>query len=143
MKELVLQESHTHGKHFSMDSREVPMVGVVNEVHFRFVGFLEKNYDMSVIVVDILAQYGMLLSRGWAVVVWGSMMVKLSYATIPMNSRDVMLVREKRAQHTIEYFYQHENVHFIDIDMDNFKVANTEPMKVKDAQTIEEIHIFS
>lgn len=44
MKEIRLQAIQTYGKCFSMDSREVPIVGVVNEVPFRLVTFLEKNY---------------------------------------------------------------------------------------------------
>jgi hypothetical protein len=46
-----------------MDLREFPTVGLVNEVPFILVSFLEMNYCKSLIFVDILAQCGMLLSR--------------------------------------------------------------------------------
>ena len=46
-----------------MDKREVVVIGTINALLYRLIAYPNKELTMSVLVVDILPQYGMLLSR--------------------------------------------------------------------------------
>ena len=46
-----------------MDKIEVTIIGTINAIPYKLLASPEKKQIMSVLVVDIPTQYGMLLSR--------------------------------------------------------------------------------
>lgn len=58
---------------YSMDRKQVPLVGQVKDVQTILYACLEKRLKLTILVVDIPASYGMLLSRtfykdmGWEI----------------------------------------------------------------------------
>lgn len=53
MEEMGLKVDSTYGKCYTMDSREVLIIGVINKVPYKLATFPEKVLYISVIVVDI------------------------------------------------------------------------------------------
>jgi hypothetical protein len=57
---------------------------------------------MDVVVVDIPAKYGMLLSRSWGTKLGGSLQLDMTYATIPIfDGQFTHLYRETRLAYTV------------------------------------------
>ena len=48
------------------DSREVLVIGTINELPYKLVSYPKRDLTMSLLVVYILPQYGVLLSRKWS-----------------------------------------------------------------------------
>lgn len=65
MKELGLNVNTPYGKFSAMDNRYVLVVGIIKSIQFRFHSCSDVSYKMDIIVVEILAYYGMFLSRKW------------------------------------------------------------------------------
>lgn len=57
---------------------------------------------MSVLLVDIPPQYGMLISRKWSVAMGGSLQCDLSFSTFHIGEKDIKFNREPRFIHMIE-----------------------------------------
>ena len=56
-----------------------------------------KSVVMDIVVADISARFGMLLSRSWGTKIGGSIKMDLKYATIPVfGSQERRLYRETR-----------------------------------------------
>ena len=64
-----------------MDKREVTVIGTINALPYKLFSYLDKELTMSVLVIEIPPQYGMLLSRNWSASTGGSLQCDLSYAT--------------------------------------------------------------
>ncbi|HEX4852156.1 MAG TPA: reverse transcriptase-like protein, partial [Puia sp.] len=139
MQQAGLKIDKACGKCYAMDAREVPVIGIMKDVDFKLAAFPEKRYKMNITVVGIKPQYGMLLSRRWAALIGGSMQLDLSYAMIPMNGRDVKLIREQRSSETVEDQEANEQVCFVDTDCDNFKVVSDDAKDKKKNACIEEL----
>jgi hypothetical protein len=57
---------------------------------------------MDVVVVDVLAKYGMLLSRYWGAKLGGSLQLNMTYAMIPIfGGHFTHLYRETRLAYTV------------------------------------------
>ena len=63
MKEIGLKVDTPYGKCYAMDNRSVPVVGIIKDVEFRFPAYPKVSYRTDITVVEIPANYGMLLSR--------------------------------------------------------------------------------
>jgi hypothetical protein len=50
---------------------------------------------VDVVVVDVLAKYGMLLSRSWGAKIGGSVQLDITYATIPIFVDNLLDCTEK------------------------------------------------
>ena len=72
MKSLGLKVDTPHGRCQAMDSREVPVIGTIKALPYKLAAYPDKQLTMSVLVVDIPPQYGMLLSRRWSASMGGS-----------------------------------------------------------------------
>ena len=60
---LVLELTKTFECFYSMDGKQVPLVGQVKDVQAVLYAFPKKRVKLMILVADILASYGMLLSR--------------------------------------------------------------------------------
>lgn len=85
MEEIGLKFDRTYRQCYAMDSREVPVIGVIHKVPYKLALFLEKELVMSVTMVDIPPTYGMLLSRQWCASMGGSMQCDLSFSTLSID----------------------------------------------------------
>lgn len=115
----------TFGKCYAMDSRSVPVVGVMKDVEFKLVACPEASYKIDITVVDVPPNYGMLLSRQWSNMIGGHAQLDLSYTTIPVNGHEVRIEREPCSLYIIEDLEMPQLIYFIQSDMDNFKVQLT------------------
>ena len=59
------------GRCRAMDASEVPIIGTINALPFRLVGYPDEELTMLVLVVDIPPHYGMFLSRKWSTAMGG------------------------------------------------------------------------
>jgi len=139
MQQAGLKIDKACGKCYAMDAREVPVIGIMKDVDFRLAAYPEKIYKMNITVVDIKPQYGMLLSRRWAALIGGSMQLDLSYAMIPMNGRDVKLIREERSSETVEDQESEEHICFVDTNCENFRVVSDDKQDKREKIYIQEL----
>lgn len=103
MEAMALKVDNTHGKCYAMDSREVPDIGVINNLPYRLASYLEKVFKMSVVVVDIPPNYRMLLPKKWSASMGSSMQCDMSYATFPIDGKDVWVVQEPKVPYMLEH----------------------------------------
>ena len=66
MKELGLKVDTPQGSCCAMKKREVIVIGMINAMPHKLLGYHEKEQTMSVLVIDIPPQYAMLFSRKWS-----------------------------------------------------------------------------
>lgn len=104
MKELGLWVNTTYGKCYAMDNMSVPVVRVIWDVELKLAAYPEEKYITDITMVDNPPYYGMLLSRKWIAIVGGNFQLDLSYATIPVNKKEVKLYREPRSKNVIDNF---------------------------------------
>ena len=73
MESLGLEVDTKYGRCCAMDSREVLVMGTINALPYKLATYLEADFTMTVLVVDIPPRYGMLLSRKWSVAMGGNL----------------------------------------------------------------------
>lgn len=119
---LGLKVDNTHGKFYAMDSREVLITGVINELPYRLETYPYKEFKMSVVVVDISPNYKMFLSRKWSASMEDSMQCDMSYATFPIDGKNVQVVQEPNVPHMMDHAPEDDTILFIDVDINDLKV---------------------
>ena len=62
-KALDLPLTKTFGKCYSMDSKQVPLIGQIKHAQVSLVEFPQKRIKLTILVADIPTFYGVLLSR--------------------------------------------------------------------------------
>ena len=74
---------------------------------------------MDIVVADVPAKFGMLLSRSWSAKLKGTMQMDFSYATIPVFNQQRRLWRETRLKYMVSSKECPENhpIYAVDIDM--------------------------
>ena len=73
MKGLGLKFNTTQRRCCAMGKREVTIIGTINALPYKLFAYPNKELTMSILVVDIPPQYGMLLSRKWSAAMGGSL----------------------------------------------------------------------
>jgi len=97
MKELNLHITKPYRDLYSFDSKRVKCVGLIKDVAISLAQIPEKSIVMDVVVVDILARFGMLLSRYWGAKLGGVLKLDFTYAIISVfNGEERRLYRETR-----------------------------------------------
>jgi hypothetical protein len=84
MEKLGLQITRPYQDLYSFDSRKVKCLGMIKDLVVNLAQVPVKSILMDVVVVDIPAKYGMLLSRSWGAKLGGSVQLDMTYATIPI-----------------------------------------------------------
>ena len=88
---------------------------------------------MSVLVVDIPPQYGMLLSRKWSAEMGGSIQCDLSHATFQIGENSFKVNRDPNSVYMIEQDVEDDITYFVDIDVNAFRakflILNKEAVK--------------
>jgi hypothetical protein len=87
MEKLGLEITITYRDLYSFDSRKVKCMGMINDLVVNLVQIPVKSIMIDVVLSDIPAKYGMLLSRSWGAKLRGSFQLDMTYATIPIFDR--------------------------------------------------------
>ncbi|XP_059068964.1 uncharacterized protein LOC131859349 [Cryptomeria japonica] len=119
-RELRMHVDTPYGKYYAMDNRSVLVVGIMKDVEFGFPACLATTYKTNITVVQVPANYEILLSRQWSNLVGGHIQLDLSYATIPVEGTAVRINREEVALD--------EATCFCHSDMDNFQIGQARTM---------------
>ncbi len=88
---LGLDCNPTLGSCYSMDGKQVPLIGQVKDAQAILYAFPEKRVKLTILVADILPSYGMLLSRTFCKDLGGEIKLDWSEAYIPVGKKWVKL----------------------------------------------------
>jgi hypothetical protein len=100
-KALGLTLTKAHGKCYSMDAKQVPLLGQIKDAQVALALHPEKKLLLTILVADIPASYGLLLSRSFCRDLGGEIKLDWSQATIPIGNKKVKLEPEEKAKFTV------------------------------------------
>lgn len=98
---LGLTLTKTFGHYYSMENKQVPLVGKIKDVQFAFTSFLEKKIKIIVLVADVPASYGMLLGCNFCKDVGGELHMDMTQAKIPVKRVMQKLIPERETKYTV------------------------------------------
>jgi hypothetical protein len=102
MEKLCLEINIPYHDLYSFDSRNIKCLGMMKDLVANLAQILVKSILMDVFVSDVLAKYGMILSRSWGAKCGGSLQLDMTYATIPIfGGQFTELYIETRLTYTI------------------------------------------
>jgi hypothetical protein len=102
MEKLSLEITRPYRDLYSFDSRKVRCMGMIKYLVVNLAQLLVKSILMDVVVVDIPAKYGMLLSKSWGAKLRGSLQLDMTYTTISIFSGHFThLYRQIRLTYTV------------------------------------------
>eukprot|EP00253_Pinus_taeda_P002724 PITA_02724 len=102
MKQLNLQVTKPYRDLYSFDSNKVKCLGVIKDMVVSLAQIPTRSLVMDVVVADIPARFGMLLSRSWGAKLGGVLKLDFTYAVIPIFcGEERRLYRETRFVKTI------------------------------------------
>ena len=122
MKQLGLKVDTTQGRCYAMDQIQVVVIGTQSALPYRLSSYLDKDLTISVLVVDIPPQYGILLSRKWSASVGGIPQCDQSYATFHIEDKLIKINREPKSVYMIKNNVEDEMTCFVDININVFEV---------------------
>ena len=97
MKQLNLQVTKPYRDLYSFDSHKVKCLGGIKYMVVSLAQIPAKSLVMDVVVVDIPARFGMLVSRSWGAKMGGVLKLDFSYVVIPIcGGEERRLYRETR-----------------------------------------------
>ncbi|KAH9318838.1 hypothetical protein KI387_020607, partial [Taxus chinensis] len=99
---LGLTITHTYGYFYSMESKEVPLVGRIKYAQVDFATLPKKKVLATILVADIPPSYGMLLSMNFYKYVGGEILMDWSHALIPVNGKMKKLFPEKQYEFIVQ-----------------------------------------
>lgn len=100
-KALGLELTKKFGCCYAMDGKKVPLVGEVKDVQSVLYACPEKRVKLTILVADIPASYGMLLSRTFCKDMGGEIKMDWSEAYIPMGKKKIKLEPKPRNKYTV------------------------------------------
>jgi hypothetical protein len=84
MENLGLEITRPYQDLYSFDSRKVKCLGMIKDLVVNVAQVCVKSILMDVVFVDVPTKYDMLLSRSWGAKLGGSILLDMTYATIPI-----------------------------------------------------------
>lgn len=107
---------------FSFDSSQVRCLGLIKYFCVSLVQYPTKTILMDIVVVDILAKYGTLLSRSWGAKIQGSLQLDMSYATISVFAHPKKLYREPLIKYVVSSQERPQKfpIYLVHSNMDSF-----------------------
>lgn len=100
-KALGLNLTKVRGRCYSMDAKQVPLLGQIKDAQVELTSHLEKKLLLTILVVDILARYGFLLSRIFCQDLGGEIKLDYSQVVIPIGSKKVKLEFEEKEKFVV------------------------------------------
>lgn len=91
----------TFGKCYSMDSKQVPLVGQIKDAQVSLAAFLHKRVKLTILVEYIPTSYGMLLSRTFCWDLGGEVKMDWSQEVIPIGKEKVTLLPEAKSKYIV------------------------------------------
>jgi hypothetical protein len=94
--------------------------GLIKDMVVTLAQLLVKIIMMDVVVVDVPANYGMLLSRTWVGKIGGTMQMDMTYATVPVfGGENRRLYRETKFSYVVSDQNNPKNhpIYVVDEDM--------------------------
>ena len=102
MDQLQIQVTCSYHHLYTFDSKKVPCLGLMKDLVVTLDQILVKSIVLDIVVTDIPAKFGMLLSRSCCAKLGGSLQMGMSFSTIPIyGGEHLRLYREVRFLHTI------------------------------------------
>jgi hypothetical protein len=102
MQKLGLEITRPYQDLYSFDSIKVKCLGMIKDIVVNLAQIPVKSILMDVVVFDVPAKYGMLLSRSWGTKLGGSLQLDMTYATILIfGGQFTRLYRENRLEYTV------------------------------------------
>jgi hypothetical protein len=102
METLGVEITRPYQDLYLFDSRKVKCLGMIKDLVVNLAQIPVKSILMDVVVADVLAKYGMLLSKSWGTNLGGSLQLDMTYATIPIfGGQFTRLYRETRLEYTV------------------------------------------
>ena len=102
MEELGVEITRAYQYLYSFDSKAVQSLGVIKYLAVTLTQLPIKNVVMDVVVADIPAKYGMLLSRSWEGKLGGTLQLDMTYATVLIfDSGKNRLYRENKLKYVV------------------------------------------
>jgi hypothetical protein len=98
MKQIGMIVDTNGVKLYSMDGRPIPIIGIMKNMEVKLVAYPQAICRVDINIIDTPPHFGMLLSRQWITLVGGNVQLDLTYATIPINGKEVKLYREPRVE---------------------------------------------
>jgi len=84
MKQLNLQVTKPYKDLYSFDSHKVKCLGGIKDVLVSLAHIPAKSLEMDIVVANIPARFGMLLSKSWGAKLCGVLKLDFSYVVIPI-----------------------------------------------------------
>jgi hypothetical protein len=102
MEKLGLEITRPYIDLYSFNSRKFKCMGMIKDLVVNLAQIPVKSIMMDVVVVDIHAKYGMLLSRYWGAKLGGSLQLNMTYTTIPIfDGQFTCPYKETRLAYTV------------------------------------------
>ena len=117
-----------------MDSREVLVMGTINSLPYKLATYLDADFTMTILVVDIPLRYRMLLSRKWSAAMGGSLQCDLSFYTFQVDNKSIKITREPRVNHMVEEHIaakEMDETCFLNTNIDSFRAEHLKLHKDK------------
>jgi hypothetical protein len=122
MEKLGLQITRPYQDFYSFDSRKFKCLGMIKYLVVNISQIPVKSILMDVVVVDVPAKYGMLLSIYWGAKLGGSFHFDMTYTIIPIfGGQFTRLYKESRLAYTVSDSQNPNNylVYVADHDLGN------------------------
>lgn len=101
---LVFPLTKTFGHFYSMDTKKVPLIGQVKDAQVALASYPAKRLKLTILMVDIPASYGMLLSKSLYKDMGGKIKLYWSHAIIPIGNKKIKLEPKEKAKSTMTKF---------------------------------------
>jgi len=102
MKQLNQQVTKPYRDLYSFDSNKFKCLGIIKDMGVSLAQIPSRSLVMDVVVENILARFGMLLSRSWGAKLGGVLKLDFTYAVIPIfGGEERRLYKETRFVKTI------------------------------------------
>jgi ribonuclease HI/transposase InsO family protein len=128
MQRLGLKVTRPYQNICAMDSREIETHGIIIDMPVKLAFHPDFTFKMDVLVIDVPAAWGMLLSRKWGAHMGGCLNMDLTFATIPYpppSTENFRLFREKERKYHIEDPKEQFNEFICQTsDMGNFSICS-------------------
>ena len=101
MEILGLEITRPYKDLYSFDSTRVKCLGLIKDLCVNLAQIPSKSLVFDIVVADIPPKYGMLLSRSRGAKLQGTLLMDMTYATIPVFSQPRRLYRETHLKYMV------------------------------------------
>ena len=100
-KALGITLTNVHGRCYSIDAKQVPLLGHIKDAQVALVSHLEKKLLLTILIMNVLTSYVLLISKSFCQDLGGEIKLDFSQAVIPIGSKKVKLKPKENVKITI------------------------------------------